>query len=254
MADWHYIAHGQQAGPVSFEQLKGMAASGQLTASDNVWEVGSAGWVPAGTVPGLFAGASAPPPPAPGGPGAPPPPPISHSAPAVQAPPFNPQERMRRILLIAAGGALFVTFFTPLFILHVSSPTVDVGWGRTVGGSSNTVMFGWDYWWGILIFIFGLFAAGAAVTGLLMERLAILRFILQWVYLGLFGIVGLFSVLGFLLGLFGAGTGYRGMLHDAGYSVWGIPICIVLVLGAAAVGVFISLQIVMKEKFQMPRH
>ncbi len=77
MADqWYYAHQGQQSGPVSTEQLKQLAASGQIQSSDLLWKQGMAAWSPANTVEGLFgaAGGPAPLPPgaAPGAPGIPP--------------------------------------------------------------------------------------------------------------------------------------------------------------------------------------
>jgi hypothetical protein len=77
MADqWYYAHQGQQSGPVSIEQLKQLAASGQLQPGDLVWKQGMAAWAAANTVEGVFsaAGSPAPPPPgaAPGAPGIPP--------------------------------------------------------------------------------------------------------------------------------------------------------------------------------------
>jgi hypothetical protein len=72
MADqWYYAHQGQQSGPVSTEQLRQIAASGQIQPSDMVWTEGMAAWSPAHTVEGLFAGAPGPaasPPGAPPGP------------------------------------------------------------------------------------------------------------------------------------------------------------------------------------------
>jgi len=77
MADqWYYAHQGQQSGPVSTEQLKQLAASGQIQASDLLWKQGMAAWAAASTVEGVFSasGGPAPPPPgaAPGAPGIPP--------------------------------------------------------------------------------------------------------------------------------------------------------------------------------------
>jgi len=77
MADqWYYAHQGQQAGPVSIEQLRQLAASGQLQPSDVVWKQGMAAWTAANTVEGLFSAALGPaaPPPgaAPAAPGYPP--------------------------------------------------------------------------------------------------------------------------------------------------------------------------------------
>jgi hypothetical protein len=52
---WYYVRNGAQNGPVSFDELKNVAASGQITPADLVWQQGTADWVPAQTVQGLFA-------------------------------------------------------------------------------------------------------------------------------------------------------------------------------------------------------
>jgi hypothetical protein len=61
-SEWYYVRNGTQTGPVSFDELKAAAASGLLTPDDLVWQQGTADWVPARTVTGLFA--TPPPPPA----------------------------------------------------------------------------------------------------------------------------------------------------------------------------------------------
>jgi len=59
MADeWFYSSKGQRYGPVSSEQLKQSAQSGQLLPTDLVWSQGAAGWLPAATVPDLFPSAA----------------------------------------------------------------------------------------------------------------------------------------------------------------------------------------------------
>lgn len=60
---WYYVQSGVQAGPVSFDELKAAAADGRFTPNDLVWKEGTADWVMARTVPGLFT--RPPPPPAP---------------------------------------------------------------------------------------------------------------------------------------------------------------------------------------------
>jgi hypothetical protein len=53
--EWHYTLNGQQVPvPVTSAQLKQLAASGQLQPTDLVWQEGMTGWVPAGSVKGLF--------------------------------------------------------------------------------------------------------------------------------------------------------------------------------------------------------
>jgi hypothetical protein len=75
---WYYARGGAQTGPVSFGDLKTAAASGQLGAEDLVWREGTAEWVPARTVAGLFPAPAAPPAAIPN-----PPPPPRMPAPAV---------------------------------------------------------------------------------------------------------------------------------------------------------------------------
>jgi hypothetical protein len=53
---YHVGRNGQQTGPFSLEQLKAMAASGQLLPTDLVWKEGMAGWEPASTLPDVFEG------------------------------------------------------------------------------------------------------------------------------------------------------------------------------------------------------
>ena len=59
---WYYVRNGAQNGPVTFDELKAAAASGQLAPTDLVWKEGTADWVAAQTVDGLFATPSPPPP------------------------------------------------------------------------------------------------------------------------------------------------------------------------------------------------
>jgi hypothetical protein len=55
MADqWYYAQQGQRQGPVSAQQLKQLASSGQLKPTDQVWKQGMAEWQPASKVQGLF--------------------------------------------------------------------------------------------------------------------------------------------------------------------------------------------------------
>ena len=62
MADrqWNYAKSGKSLGPVSGEQLKQLADSGQLVPTDLVWTDGMSAWAAASNVPGLF-GAATPP-------------------------------------------------------------------------------------------------------------------------------------------------------------------------------------------------
>ena len=53
-SEWHFTQNGQQAGPVTWTQLKTRAASGQLLATDMVWKNGMAAWAAAGSIRDLF--------------------------------------------------------------------------------------------------------------------------------------------------------------------------------------------------------
>lgn len=61
-AEWYYTRNNQQQGPVTFEALQSMAASGQVAREDLIWQQGMPNWQPAGQVAGIFGGG------APGGP------------------------------------------------------------------------------------------------------------------------------------------------------------------------------------------
>lgn len=51
---WHYNRGGKQAGPVSSDELKQLASTGQLLATDLVWKQGMPNWIPAGNITSLF--------------------------------------------------------------------------------------------------------------------------------------------------------------------------------------------------------
>jgi tetratricopeptide (TPR) repeat protein len=52
-AEWYCLSSGQQYGPVSWTQLRQWATAGNIRPTDQVWKVGTPGWVPASTVAGL---------------------------------------------------------------------------------------------------------------------------------------------------------------------------------------------------------
>jgi hypothetical protein len=54
MSQWYYSKNNQQQGPVSPEQLKQLAVSGQLQPSDLVWKEGMGQWVEGRKIKGLF--------------------------------------------------------------------------------------------------------------------------------------------------------------------------------------------------------
>lgn len=57
---WFYSANGQAIGPVTFDQLRQLAADGRLSPADLVWAEGTPNWVAAHTVAGLLPPAHAP--------------------------------------------------------------------------------------------------------------------------------------------------------------------------------------------------
>lgn len=61
--EWHYSRNGKQHGPVSVNELRELAADGQLQRDDLVWREGMTDWMPAEKVKGLFDEVSAKKPP-----------------------------------------------------------------------------------------------------------------------------------------------------------------------------------------------
>ena len=52
---WYYTKGRQKVGPISADELKQLAASGQLSRTDLVWTDGMPEWIPAAKRKGLFA-------------------------------------------------------------------------------------------------------------------------------------------------------------------------------------------------------
>lgn len=63
--EWYYALNGKQEGPVSGTELKRLAGSGELRATDLVWTEGMKEWSAASSVKGLFPVAAPPRPPGP---------------------------------------------------------------------------------------------------------------------------------------------------------------------------------------------
>lgn len=131
MTTWYYARDGQQFGPHTEEELKGLLAEGKLAPHEHVWKAGMQSWVAAGTVfaPQLPAGGPPPPPPAvpPPAPGWGPPQgpvaqryPPQYAQPQYGQPPYGPpaygaspesKERIAYVLLGVFLGALGVHNF-----------------------------------------------------------------------------------------------------------------------------------------------
>lgn len=82
-SEWYYTKSGAQGaqptGPVSWEHVRSLVASGEITSADPIWNASLPGWLPAGQVPGLIQAMP------PGGPPAPPPPPPGYGQPGAPA-------------------------------------------------------------------------------------------------------------------------------------------------------------------------
>ncbi|MFO0966158.1 MAG: GYF domain-containing protein [Gemmataceae bacterium] len=53
-AAWYYSERNEQHGPVTFDELRGRAQAGYLSPTDLVWQEGTADWIRASVVEGLF--------------------------------------------------------------------------------------------------------------------------------------------------------------------------------------------------------
>ena len=53
---WYYSKNGTQLGPVTEEELKAKASSGEVLATDLIWKEGMADWKPYGQVPEFYPG------------------------------------------------------------------------------------------------------------------------------------------------------------------------------------------------------
>ncbi len=114
---WHYTRAGAQQGPVPWEQLQSLAASGQLQLNDLVWNAGMSQWAPAASVPCLIAA----PPPLPGYA----PPPIAYYAPgrAPAGPSLGQDAGMRLLLPVGRSGWAIAAGYLGLFsVLILPAP------------------------------------------------------------------------------------------------------------------------------------
>ena len=55
MPDWYFARDGQQSGPVTFDQIRTLCATGQVGAKDLVWTEGMPQWQAAGEIAAIFA-------------------------------------------------------------------------------------------------------------------------------------------------------------------------------------------------------
>lgn len=62
MSNWHYCRNGQQKGPITLDELKGMIERGELDDTSLVWQVGMSEWIKVRKHPVLASSISTPPP------------------------------------------------------------------------------------------------------------------------------------------------------------------------------------------------
>lgn len=104
-----------------------------------------------------------------------------------------------RVILIVCSGLLVLCLFTPVFYLSVP--------GGTRGARSTAgLVMGWSTWFGVMAFVFGLLALAMAITDLALKRSVVaVDLAAKWVYLGLYSVIALVTVLGTLLAIYGVG-------------------------------------------------
>jgi hypothetical protein len=62
MSNWYFCKNGQQEGPISLDDLKGMIACGDLASTLPVWEIGTSSWIKVSRHPDLISSIPTPPP------------------------------------------------------------------------------------------------------------------------------------------------------------------------------------------------
>lgn len=204
MNTWFVAQNGQQSGPFSIDQLRGMAASGALTPETLVWAEGMPGWAAAGTTP-LAQALSAP---------AAPPPPAFGGAPAYAAP--APAQ--------AFGGAPATTFAAQGATGGAAPPrgfveAIKVCFAKYVdfqGRASRS-----ELWWFVLFYYIVLIVLGALFTALLGENGV------WFLYVGL--LVFFLPLLGVIVR----------RLHDTDRSGWWYLISLVPLVGFIVLIVFL---------------
>jgi MFS family permease len=179
---WYYVTNGAQTGPVSLTELKTAAATGRLAPADLVWQEGTADWVPARTVAGLFPAApppmpAAPPPPTYGL--SPPPPPSAVPMPLPAAEPLSldddrkPRRRDRDPSLPPPGPPVWVLLaqvflrrtFNPDPSKAVPEPAEEAALTRA--GVMDVTARKFAVWRRAMLFVAALPCAFAALFGLI---------------------------------------------------------------------------------------
>lgn len=205
MADWYYFQGGNQQGPVSDDQLRGMVASGQLSPGDSVWKQGMANWSPIASIPEL----------APAGGGAPRPGPGPAGPPAV-GPVQNYQDdygydnqpggpsggvtmiSIWSIIMVSGAGLWFINLFLPWWTFSFPGGPV----------LSITVM-GFRYGVAWFAFIIALLILGFIITSFFVRVLAAWR----WTGSFFFALMGLILLILGIVAFANYGFGIGPLVH-----------------------------------------
>lgn len=177
---WHYLKDGVQHGPISHQELKAMADSGELLPTDQVWKESLKDWVPASRVKGLFANAAQRPSLPPITPtkdrSSPPPPPAALSIGPAGSNLLNPRKRLLygyRAALIMAAVASLLPWISITSSMDYNSDRIPgmSGYSRfgfnapepvRTSGSASIGIRGTSMIWGDLILLIGI--AGAVLS------------------------------------------------------------------------------------------
>ncbi len=260
---WYYVKDGARQGPVSFEQMRGLVAQRHLLPGDMVWRDGLADWVPASSVPelGVVPPAPVPPPARAGGPPAPPArtgyapqpaTPYGYGQPAAirRCAPFNSTARSQRIFLIVASGIAVISLFLPMFLIfYQTSSSAAMGnlpqayrhflqayANAYIRTAQNHVLWGFDAWWSVMVFVLGLIGLAAAIVDLAMQTYPVVRQITRWIHWPVYSIILLFLLIGVIY------TYESGLGYVSGFWFW-IPLSPIIVLGASIAALIIGIKL-----------
>lgn len=257
-SSWYYAKNQEQFGPVPIEDLRKLARAHELQPDDLVWCEGMPDWVPAGQIPELTpstAGAAAVPPPLSAA--------VGHfpqsqayaraysargaATARPSAAPFSPRERGQRVLLIVASAIAVISLFLPLFVIHYDINTATTalpqafqqllqGYTSAFVSATPHVVWGYDTWWSVLVFLLGIIGLAAGIVDLAMQTQPVTRSITRWVHWPVYAAILLFILIG-LIYSYESGQGFSSNIW-----LW-IPISPLLVLGLSIAALAISIRI-----------
>jgi hypothetical protein len=166
-AEWYLARGGQQrVGPLTAQQLKQMAASGQITANDLVWKDGMAQWEPATRIKGLVGSSGANPAYAPAP--APAPAPQQEFAPVVAEPqPVTPLP-MDEVVAVPGGEPWFYGFLEKFAKIAMWLGLAAVGLVFILGVYRSVETMMDSVGWGLLAFLIVVLSSGYMVLVVLL--------------------------------------------------------------------------------------